>query len=127
MHTSYLSAAPTCITCLYTAFIFSTAASACCARYIFFYFNILINAFGNFFIGKFEFDTKITSSDTAAALAATASLTAKKTSKKIIAENITKLAKDVFHIHAATITTTTVTAHSGMPVTIILRFFICIT
>src|SRR5690606_11869168 len=71
---------------------------------------------------------KVTSTHSAAALAtATALASSKEITEEIISENISKLAEDIFHIHALSAeSTAAVAAYTGMAITVILCFLICI-
>ena len=95
---------------------------------MFFYFNVLCNAFCYFFEVQFDLYPKVTPtypSRTPSALGS--ATTSKKTTENILAKNIPELTEDIFHIHSAPISTTAITTNARVSVTIILCFLISIT
>jgi hypothetical protein len=129
LHSSHLTASATGGTGLCTAFVFGATAPAGSAGNMFFYFDILADSFGNFFVSQFQFDAKITSSYASGTRTATASLTSssKKTTKKIVSENIPKLTEDIIHVHAASVAASSGSTHSGMTKSVVLCAFVAIT
>jgi len=78
---SYLAAAAAGGAILYTAFIFSAAAMAGIANNVFFYFNIFLYAFGNFFVIELKFYAKVAATRAAGLAGGASSAAAEKLPK----------------------------------------------
>ena len=123
---AHLATSFTGATGLYRIFIFCSTAATSATAYVFFNFNFFSCTLSNFFKIHFDFYSQIGSS-IALSTTTTLSATTKETTKSAIAKYITKLAKNIFHIHATkTATMASTTAHACMTETIVLCFFIAI-
>src|SRR5580692_9618737 len=103
--------------------VFGAGAAAGGAGDVFLYFDVLCDAFGDLLVVEFDLDAEVAASDTAGARGSAAAAAAEEAAEKVVAENITELAEDVVHVHAAA-GSAAVAAEAGMSIAVVLGTFI---